>query len=162
MDFANRNPGSESQGDQATDRFRIGHRRAAGLAEIDENLEGLTTIILGDVEEHRAEGGLDTRGDTAKRVRTRPLGAALEVLRLGIEQGFLEPGVLRLELRDSAVQLAALRPAVALRLRQLGRTGGKNLIVARAIAVDRDALALEGVGQLVDRANIRRRCGVRK
>ena len=120
--LANRNTRSQCQGDQTADCFRVRHRSATGLAEVDKDLEGLAAIILGDVKEHRAEWGLDAGGDAAESVRTRPLGATLQVFRLGVEQRLLQSRVLRLQLRDRPVELATLCPSVALGLRQLGRS----------------------------------------
>src|SRR5206468_11620851 len=112
--------------------------------------------------EHRAERGLDACRDAAQRIRAGPFGAALKVLGLRIEQCLLESRVLGFELGNRSMQLAALRPAVALRLGELGSAGGQNLVVARAIAIDGDALALERISELVDRPYIFRRRDVRE
>src|SRR6266446_6500642 len=106
MHLANRNSRSQRQRDEASHCLCVRHCRAARLAEVDEYLEGLATIILGDVEEHGTERRLDARGDSAQGVGTRSLGATLKILGFGVEQRLLEPRVVGLELCDGAVQLA--------------------------------------------------------
>ena len=54
VDLHERNPGAQRQRDQSAHGFRIGHRRATGLAEVDEYFERLSAVVLGDVNEHRA------------------------------------------------------------------------------------------------------------
>src|SRR6202022_136879 len=67
---------------------------------------------------------------------------------------------------DGAMQLAPFGARVGfaftLGLRLLRRASRENLIVARSIAVDCYALALERVSELVDRSHVLGSCGMRE
>src|SRR5688572_20007906 len=54
VDLHQRNPRAQGQRDQPAHRLGVRHRGATGLAEVDEDLERLATVVLGDVHEHRA------------------------------------------------------------------------------------------------------------
>ena len=68
--------------------------------------------------------------------------------------------IVPVQLAELALVALALPSRSAFAL--LGRAGGEHLVVARAVAVDRDALALEVVRELVDRAHVVDRGGVRE
>ena len=169
MHLLDRDPRTQRERDQAPDRLSVGHRRAAGLAEVDEDLEGLALIVLGDVHEHHAERGLLADRRRAEDVRTRPLLAALEVLGLRVEEQLLEAIVVAPELRELPLELGelALRGRlllgpVALRRSIRGGAGREHLAVTRPIAVDGDTLALHLIRQLVDLAHVLAGRGVRE
>jgi hypothetical protein len=91
---------------------------------------------------------------------------ALQILSLRVEQRFLQSRVVGFQLGDRPVQLAPLgaRVGFAITIGSCldGGAGRQNLIVARSVAVDSDSLALERVGELVDRPYIFRGCCMRE
>ena len=170
--FHQRNARAQRERDQPAHRLRVRHRRAAGLAERDEHLERLPPIVLGDGARTSSPSGVSLRIDVAAQlVRARPLlrdaAASPPPPRTA---AFLQPLDLRVQLGDAS--RAARRPRdarlrrrrrVALGLRLARRRAGRqHLRVARAVAIHRDALALQVVRQLVDRAHVLDGRGVRE
>src|SRR5207248_3294726 len=112
--------------------------------------------------EHRPEWRLLPYSSPAQLVRTRALRPSLKVLRLHLIELLLQSLELRVTLGQRPGELAdalLLRATtyarrLALFLRLLRRAGREDLIVSRAVAVDRHALAVERVRKLVDLTHI--------
>src|SRR5262249_55981495 len=124
-----------------------------------------------DVHEHHAQRRFLPYRGTAQLVRTRPLRATLEVLRLHLIQLLPQPLELRVLLGDAALEvrqrstvLVAARCGVAVTrfLRLLGRTRREYLVVAAAVTIHRDAFAIHVVRELVDLPHVVDRGRVRE
>src|SRR5690606_23230284 len=121
--------------------------------------------------EHRAERSFLADGGTAQHFRTRALCTTLQSLGLALVQRLAGTLELSGKLGDGALQLAylALERCVGQR-RSLSTLGlclfrsarGENLAIARAVAVHRDALAVQGVRQFVDLLHVFACGGVRE
>src|SRR4029078_1105522 len=164
VDLHDRNPRSQSQRKQPPHRLRIRHRRTTRLAERDEHLERLTLLVLGDVHEHHAERRLLSYSSPTQLVRPRTLRAALEVLRLGLVERFLQALDLRFLLGDRRAEVGDERAVAGFLFcgsRRRGtafarlcgtfrRTGREDLVVAAPVAIDGDALAVAVASELVE------------
>src|SRR5690606_20250355 len=154
-----RNSGTKRERDEASHCFSVCHHGPASLAQAYEYFERLADLVFGDVHEHRAERSFLADGGTAQHFRTRALCTTLQSLGLALVQRLAGTLELSGKLGDGALQFAylALERCVGQR-RSLSTLGlclfrsarGENLAIARAVAVHRDALAVQGVRQFVD------------
>ena len=161
------NAGTQRQRNEPADGLHIRHQGATGLAQTHEHLERLTFLVFRYRHIHFAHRSLDTTGGSAEQLGPGPSGTTLEVFALSFVQHLLRPAQLGLQLGNRRLEFRhalTTHLATALLLHHLLRRGSRreHLHVPTAVAIHRDALAVQRVRQLVDLTHVVLCCFIRE